>query len=100
MAFQLKAGQRITQTIALTHGRLLRIDRARGSRIVAGSGTLLLTMFNHPDEIILDCGNDLTLINDQLTLVEAIGDSMVILHAPTRSTTPLNGIFVRLRAVA
>ena len=100
MTFSLKPKQCFKKTIILPARQLLRVERARGWVISAESGTLLLTIFNHHDEVILGEGCALTLTNARLTLVEAIDDSIVALQPPKRSLSRIGRMLDSISAFA
>lgn len=59
--------------VALAAGALLRLDHARGIRILVRSGCLWITEESRPDDIWLRTGERTSLGGDGLAVIEAIG---------------------------
>ena len=92
MAPVFNARQRLSQRIVLTDGQLLRINRAAGWRISVADGVALLTSFNELQEHELSKGHAIVLGDRHLTLVEAIGNSVVLLEPPPAALICWTGV--------
>lgn len=66
--------------IHLFSNRPLRLNKARGLRIACVSGTIWITIAGQQEDIFLRPGEQHTLRNNGLALVEAIGSGSIRLH--------------------
>ena len=65
--------------------QFLRMVKARGCRITCTSGILLVTLTGEYMDFELHAGDVLLVPNDGLTLIEAIGDSRLLLQERSRN---------------
>ena len=72
---------------ALPRGQLLRIDDARGQLVQCLEGTLWMTQQDHPQDLVLEAGDEAIIERDGLTVLQALGDARLVL-APALPDTP------------
>lgn len=72
--------------VRLAAFQFLRMVEARGCRITCTSGILLVTVTGEYMDFELHAGDVLVVPNDGLALIEAIGDSRLLLQERSRTT--------------
>ena len=71
--------------VTLDTSHFLRMDKARGCRIVCMSGVLLVTVSGEFRDFELHPSDTMVVPNNGLALIEAVRDSRLLVKAPRRS---------------
>ncbi|HLT25421.1 MAG TPA: DUF2917 domain-containing protein [Zeimonas sp.] len=66
----------------LSKDSLLRIRRSRGKTVLVLEGRVWITQDSDPRDIFLDDGESLTLDTREMTLVQALADTRLLVLAP------------------
>jgi hypothetical protein len=73
-----------TRTIDLGYDQLLRFDGLPGTRVRVLYGSMWLTEEGDPRDIIANCGDEVTLFSEGLSVIEGIGAARVQVIGPSR----------------
>jgi hypothetical protein len=84
--------------VTLAAFQFLRMGKAHGCRIVCTYGILLVTVSGEHRDFELHSGDTLVVPNDGLALIEAIGDSRLLLQERRRSAILRRLLPLRLRS--
>ena len=71
---------------SLPKNSLLRIRRGGGQTVMVVSGLVWITQDNDPRDIFLGEGELLTLDSPQMTIVQALADTRLLVFAPAGAT--------------
>jgi hypothetical protein len=70
-----------------TEGQLLKLDPARGYRVILMSGEVWITQAGHSEDHVLHAGEELTLETRGMAIVSPLGTADVEVLAPTTTAS-------------